>query len=124
MTQDQAKIMMVYNADSGMFNAVTDSVHKIISPESYKCSLCSVTFGMVSMRHHWRQFLGGLPMKKEFYHRDEFVKSFPATVVAPPAIMYAAPDAEPKVLVGKDELASIDDLSQLIALTEQRLANV
>ena len=32
-------IVFVYNADSGLFNMVTDTAHKMLSPDTYECNL-------------------------------------------------------------------------------------
>lgn len=123
MTEETPTIMMVYNADAGVFNAMSDAFHKAVSPDTYQCSLCVVTHGIVSMRFQWRTFLGSLPLKKKFCHRDDFADDFPGVHVALPAILLDVADSKPKVLVSQEELSSIDDLSKLIMLTEQRLAS-
>jgi hypothetical protein len=38
-------LLFVYNADSGVFNLVTDIAHKIFSPQTYACQLCCITHG-------------------------------------------------------------------------------
>ena len=37
------RLILVYNADNGLFNAVTDWSHKFFSPQTYQCSLCRYT---------------------------------------------------------------------------------
>lgn len=116
------KLLLVYNADSGVFNAVSDSVKKAVRPEEYECSLCAVTHGLVAMRHEWRKFLGSLPMEKEILHRDEMVKSGLKGSFSLPAIVLETAPRDYAVLVGSDELNAITDLSELIGLTQQRIA--
>ena len=80
-------LLFVYNADSGFFNAIRDGIEKIADPESYKCRLCGLTFGVATMKGNWRRFLNGLPIESKFLHRDEYVKiygedtSLPATFI-------------------------------------------
>ena len=121
MITENSSLIMVYNADEGMFNAMSDTAHKIFSPDTYECSLCRVTHGMVSMRWEWRKFLGSIPLSKQFYHRDEFARKFGDTKIVLPAILTQEQGAEPKVLINKDELGAITDLSRLIALIDERL---
>jgi hypothetical protein len=71
------ELLFVYNADSGLLNATVDFFHKIISPSTYACSLCAVTYGNRGMRPDWREFVAELPVKTTFLHRDELRKLHP-----------------------------------------------
>jgi hypothetical protein len=71
------ELLFVYNADSGLLNATVDFFHKIISPATYACSLCAVTYGKQGMRPDWREFVAELPVKTTFLHRDELRKLHP-----------------------------------------------
>ena len=117
----QDELIMVYNADGGIFSVVSDAVHKLVSPQTYACSLCAVTYGAVSMRTAWRAALDALPQRKVFLHRDEFARTWPDVDIALPAILLRRSDAAPVVLIGRDELNRIGDLDALIALLRQRL---
>lgn len=121
MTSPAARLILVYNADGGLLNAVKDMLHKIISPASYPCSLCALTHGPVAMRGRWRQFLAALPQDKAFHHRDDFAIAFPGLAVPLPAILLAAGDGVPQVLVSAAELDALEDLDALIAVVASRL---
>ncbi|SMB99010.1 hypothetical protein SAMN00120144_3663 [Hymenobacter roseosalivarius DSM 11622] len=71
------KLLFVYNADAGLANGLLDMAHKILSPRTYPCSLCGITYGTTHMRPDWRQFLQSLPLESRFLHRDEFQQQFP-----------------------------------------------
>ena len=66
------RLIFVYNADSGLFNTVTDIAHKILSPSTYACNLCALTHGHFKVREEWVNFLERLDADCEFLHRDEF----------------------------------------------------
>ena len=66
------ELIFVYNADSGFFNSIKDALHKSISPNTYSCNLCSLTFGAISMKNEWKEFIDNLKIPSKFYHRDEF----------------------------------------------------
>ena len=117
----QDELIMVYNADGGIFSVVSDAVHKLVSPQTYACSLCAVTYGAVSMRTAWRAALDALPQRKVFLHRDEFARAWPGLDIALPAILLRHSDPAPMVLIGRDELNRTADLDALIALLRQRL---
>lgn len=54
------QLVFVYNADSGLFNTVTDIAHKIISPSTYSCQLCTLTHSYFSVKKDWTDFLAEL----------------------------------------------------------------
>ena len=68
------KLVFVYNADSGVFNTLSDIAHKILSPDTYECNLCNLTHGYFTAREEWVSFLTELDCELEFLHRDEFFK--------------------------------------------------
>jgi hypothetical protein len=70
------KIIFVYNADSGLLNVIKDWGHKIISPETYPCSLCALTYDNLGMRRPWREFINELGYEVEFLHRDELEEKY------------------------------------------------
>lgn len=122
MTGPQSRLILVYNADSGVLNMVKDAVWKVLRPSTYPCSLCALTYGWVSMHGSWRRFLDSLPHTKVFHHKDDFAVAFPGKDVALPAIMLASADGTPQVLVSAAELDALTDLDALIALVETRLS--
>ena len=70
------KIIFVYNAKSGLFNSLKDTVHKTLSPNTYECNLCQVTFGAFNMKDEWKEFIENLKIKSEFLHKNEFIKKY------------------------------------------------
>lgn len=121
MNSTATRLILVYNADSGLLNAAKDAVWKVVRPATYPCSLCALTYGWVSMHGRWRRFLARLPQTKVFHHKDDFALAFPGVAVALPAILLAERDAPPQVLVSAAELDALHDLAALIALVAARL---
>ncbi len=117
-------LIFVYNANGGILSALGDMVHKIVSPSTYPCSLCALTYGAFSMRPEWRRFLSGLRYARMFVYRDELRKDLGMPDLPLPAILRASGPGTPEVLVSADELNALPDLAALIALVEQRLAKV
>lgn len=121
MNRAASRLILVYNADSGLLNAAKDAVWKVVRPSTYPCSLCALTYGWVSMHQRWRRFLVGLPQDRVLHHRDDFARAFPGQGTALPAILLAGDDAPPQVLVSAAELDALPDLEALIALVTARL---
>ena len=117
-------LIFVYNANAGILSALGDMVHKIVSPATYPCSLCALTYGPFAMRAQWRKFLAGLPYARLFLYRDEVHGDLGMTNLPLPAILLARGPGTPEVLVNADELNALPDLAALIALVKERLAGV
>ena len=120
MSQQRPRLFFVYNADSGLFTALMHAVHKEVSPATYPCSLCALTYGLVSMRSEWKRFWKSLDAEAVFHHRDDFTRAFPALgtggvrEVELPAILVGEGGEEPRVLVSAEELDAMRDLGELI----------
>ena len=121
MVQHNTRLLLVYNADSGIFNALAHAVHKAVWPDSYPCSLCAITYGAVSMRRKWRTFLNGLKMEKVFHHRDDFAAAYPGHHFALPAILISDFGEPLRMLVSSEELDEIADVDELIEVVEGKL---
>lgn len=83
---DKPKIVFVYNADSGVFNLVSDIAHKMFSPQTYACNLCAITHSNFGMRKEWKTYLESLANPLEFLHADEFKSKYNLENVNLPAI--------------------------------------
>jgi hypothetical protein len=117
-------LIAVYNAKGGILNALGDMVHKVVSPTTYPCSLCALTYGMASMRGEWRAFLGRLRLPVVFLYRDEFYRDLDMRDIPLPVILLGGQSDPPEVLVSAAELDALPDLAALIALVEARLARI
>jgi hypothetical protein len=109
-------LVFVYNADSGVFNALTDLAHKIFSPQTYPCNLCAITHSATGMRREWKRFLDTLDRPLEFLHADELKARYGVAGVPLPAI-FERDGGALKVLAEADSInacRTIDDLKQLI----------
>lgn len=80
-------LIFVYNAESGLFNTLSDVAHKILSPETYACNLCALTHTAFGMRREWKDFLDGLDARLEFLHADELRDRYGAKGLPLPAIL-------------------------------------
>jgi hypothetical protein len=79
-------LLFVYNADSGLFNTLTDIAHKLFSPSAHSCNLCALTHTPFGMKKAWKEFLATLLLPLEFLHADELRQRHGVTDVPLPAI--------------------------------------
>ena len=105
------KLIFVYNADSGLMNTLMDIGHKAISPQTYNCSLCGLTFGILSEHKQWKQFRQTSDTEMEFLHRDEFEREYNQSFEYPVILKQ---DEDLSVAISQTELNQIKTLDELI----------
>jgi len=109
-------LVFVYNADSGVFNTLSEIAHKLLSPATYQCNLCNLTHGYFSAREEWVNFLDDLNAEFEFLHRDEYLKQGGDNDIKLPAIFVKDND-QLKVWIDSDvinKMHSTDELMEMI----------
>lgn len=110
--RDSKHLVFVYNADSGMFNTLTDIAHKIFSPQTYECNLCAISHSYLSERSEWREFIEELGVECEFLHRDEFLKKYSSDEKSFPVIFELVND-ELKLSLSAEQINSCKEMSDL-----------
>ena len=113
--------MFVYNADTGLFSTVSDFAHKIISPKTYACNLCKLTYGNFAMKREWKEFIDGLKCAKQFLHKDEFQKKYPERAGQKLPAVYGLRQGGLSQILGAQELNGFKDLEGLKSALRQRL---
>lgn len=114
----KSTLVFVYNADSGLFNSLTDLAHKIFSPQTYACNLCSLTYSNFGMKKEWKEFLVSLDLPMEFLHRDELESRYGMKGVRLPAIFKKAGNELEMWIDAEaiDSCRTLGDLKKLITL--------
>ena len=110
------QLVFVYNADSGMFNTLTDIAHKVFSPQTYECNLCAISHSYLSERGEWKEFIQDLGAECEFLHRDEFLNKYSSEEKNFPVI-FELIDGELKVRLSSKQIndcKSMDNLKEAI----------
>jgi hypothetical protein len=112
-----APLVFVYNADSGLFNALTDLAHKTFAPQTYQCHLCALTYSAFGMRRSWKLFLETLDRPLEFLHSDELKRLYGVSD-APLPVVFKKVGERLELLIDAREInacRTMDDLKGLIA---------
>lgn len=107
------RLVFVYNAEAGIAAGIMDSVHKIVSPGTYPCSLCAVTYGLTGMRREWRDWLAALPIPAVFHHRADFRAAWPVAADWPLPLVALARGERLQLLLGEAALAALPDIGAL-----------
>ena len=111
--KERAKLIFVYNADSGVFNLLSDIAHKMFSPETYSCNLCALTHTNFGMKREWKNFLESIDTEKEFLHADEFKRRYNIRETELPAVYKQNGDGDLEIFMNPSAInkcKSIDDL--------------
>lgn len=114
------RLSFVYAVDGGVVAGLFDYVHKIVSPSTYPCQLCALTYGPAGQRTAWTRALSDLGVAAEFLHRDELVRLQGPDHPPLPAVFVIRGDAR-KLLLSKADIDGCRDLDALIALLRDRL---
>lgn len=104
------KLQFVYNAETGFFNKMTDFAQKALSPKTYACNLCALTYGTFTIKQEWANYLKKLPLEVEFIYKNEW--KFAQLREQYPLIALQTDD-DMKVLLEAAELNSFTTLKQL-----------
>jgi hypothetical protein len=113
------QLIFVYNANSDLFSTVTDFAHKILSPSTYSCNLCALTYGNFTVKQEWKSFIEGLLIKTIFLHKDEFEKLYKIQPALPAGLI--ATNGTIKEIISKQEIESCQSLEELKTLVKQKI---
>lgn len=105
------KLIFVYNADSGLINTVKDISHKLFSPQTYDCLLCSLTHGTFRENPEWKAFRQNAKTEMLFLHRNEFEQQYDSSLDYP-VILKDTDSLE--VAISREQMATFSSLEGLI----------
>ena len=109
------KLIFIYNAKGGLFNSITDYIHKKISPDTYECNLCAITYDNLGMKKGWKEFLNSLTVEKIFLHKEELGSQYIEYKNTPlPIIVAETESGETSILLNSKELNEIQNQDELI----------
>lgn len=115
------KIIFVYNADGGILNGIKDLIHKNLSPKTYDCRLCAVTYDNFGMIREWKDFIQTLNISAEFLHRDELKQQYGVENIPLPTALIKSKNNDLQVWISADEMNQCQSLSDLKTLVLEKL---
>ena len=114
-------LIFVYNADSGLANALLDTGRRIFSPSKYPCSLCMVTYGPFGMKDDWKKFTSQLPYKVLFLHKNELPRKLRTMPLDFPCLLLQEPKVT-QIIINREMFRKIKDLHTLQKMVVESLA--
>ncbi len=117
------RLILVYDADSGLTALLFDVVKKVVGRED--CDLCEITYGPLGKRGEWRQCRARLGVIVDELHRDQLPEAWGIPRAMLPCVLGRAGEAPPFVVVSRAELAAcggrVDALeARLVAALDAR----
>lgn len=116
------KLLFIYNANSGKTSGLLDALHKSVSPKTYNCNLCGITYGFFKENKTWKNFREASDLQMEFLHLDEFRKGYASKFgykfTFP--IVLSANQNELEIFISTEELNSLKDADELIQIITNR----
>jgi hypothetical protein len=108
-------LIFVYNADAKLTSAAFDFLHKIVSPSTYQCKLCGITYGNFSMVKEWKDFLAALPVPVRLLHRDEWIRETGRSDKLPAAFLQKVNEITTWIPAEKMNQFELEDLMKFIS---------
>ena len=121
MTDRRRTLVFVYNANSGVLNALADLVHKTVSPSTYPCKLCDITYGVTGMRRAWASFIKQSDFKSVFTYRDLLPTQYPQIQVSDLPAVFVLGDSTSQEVISAEEFITLEDIPSLISHLESKI---
>ena len=124
MTDRPDRLILVYDADSGVRAMLADVLKKLVGRE--ECALCEITYGAAGKRRAWAACEKRLRLIVDELHRDRIPHEWKLTRSDLPCILARRGAAKPFVLLTRREIAdcggSAEQLEQGIVDALQTLS--
>jgi hypothetical protein len=121
---ERSEILFVYNVDLTPFALLSDFVRRIVSPDTYPCRLCDLTYDRFTMKAEWKQFIRSLPVGCSFELRDRFQRKHPDYVDVPlPAVFRVGKGGKLRTLLSAEEINRATTMESLRRLVTAALRN-
>lgn len=117
------QLIFIYNAKSGLVNSIFDYVHKFVSPQTYSCNLCLITYDNMGKKDEWSNYLKSLSIEVIFAYKNNiknYIKSFKYTNEHLPCAYLLNKDGF-KLFISNKEMNNVKKLSELIELVNRKL---
>ena len=113
-------IIFIYNAKGGQWNYLIDTLHKYLSPKTYECNLCQITYDL-KMRKAWKDFIEESPHNYKFLHLEELSEFSLEAYVNDLPICLEELNGKHNVLIDKNEMNTFQNEHELIESLKTKL---
>lgn len=116
------KLLFIYNANSEKKSGILDALHKAVSPKTYNCNLCGITYGILAEDKTWKNFREASDLQMEFLHLNEFKKAYASKFgykFTFPIVLSANQNGL-EIFISTEELNSLKNADELIQIITNR----
>jgi hypothetical protein len=96
------RLIFVFNAGSGSFNAFLDSARKLLQING--CTLCSITHGLAGEKSDWKECKEEIGVPVDYVHKDELWPALETAVHGKLPCVVAKAGDDLVLLLGPDVL--------------------
>lgn len=126
MKQERKELLFVYNASDGFLNKSWDMMHKIISPKTYQCNLCTLTHGNFKEKNLWKEFRENESknIKFTFLYKNEFFQKYNALPLISKVefpIIFAKKKKAIEVFMSSQDLDKVQNIESLITKIQEKI---
>ena len=115
------QLIFIYNASDDFISVSFDFIHKIVSPSTYQCSLCKVTYGNVSMHKKWKEYINSYPFDIKFLYKNNYIKYYKDLEIDKFPVAYKYDGNSYQLFISKEEFDLCDDLDDLIEIMNKKI---
>lgn len=115
------KLLFVYNSNGTVVSLIKDTARKVLSPKTYPCNLCRITYPFAVMEEEWEKFIQSLPHETVFLHRDEFHKKYVQFVATPLPAVFVDDESGIRLLISHEFINRVNNVSELINVIKNSL---
>ena len=109
------ELVFCYNAKSGIKNGLIDLFHKTISPNTYPCNLCAITY-TYKKRDKWKNFINDFHLPISFMYTDHLSDRKLEHFYNYLPCCFIKTRGNYRILVDKTEINSLKNEDELIEL--------
>ena len=110
-------LIFIYNAQSGVFHSLVDYFHKVLSPSTYECSLCSLTYNNYGQLRVWKQFIQSLNIPVTFKYSDHLSEIGIDKQTKLPVVI----NSDLYLVASAEEINQCNNISALIELIRKKI---
>ena len=111
------ELVFCYNAKSGFKNGLIDLFHKTISPKTYPCNLCAITY-TYKKREKWKNFIDNFHLPISFMYIDHLRDRNLENYFNDLPCCFININGNYKIVINKKEINSLKNEDELIKFLE------
>ena len=112
-------LFFIYNSTDDFPTVISDTFHKALSPNTYPCQLCKLTYNTFSKKKKWKDYLSNLDYNYLFlYKNNQFVIDNKITEL--PIILFGSA-TNSKILLSKFDIDKSSNLDHMINMIDIKL---